>query len=410
MAASAESTPAGSAPPASDRTGRPEGALSRVTGALGGSRRSARLVEAFSVAWPPWLISRVVVFLALATAKYLVDHHHVTTAKAVLQSRYGLLAFDAGWYQTIAAHGYGALPRQALRFFPLLPLLARGLHAVTGGLLTVGIAVLVVVSVCSLLAGMALYLLARRELDEVAARRSAWLLQLAPPAFVLVMGYSEALLILLAVLVFLAYRRQHWWWAALFGCLAGLARPVGCLLVLPVLIGALRERHGVRPTEWLARAVAVGAPAAGTAAFLAYSAVAFGSFWEPLRVQEQGNLHGRFSNPFAVVYHGITGVLHGHHFGTALHIPWLAVAAVLVIVALRVLPVDYGLFSVAVLVAALSGSHLDSFERYALSTVALVMAGAVLLRSSRVAVVVLTLSGAGLFGYALLAFLGTYVP
>jgi len=29
--------------------------------------------------------------------------------------------------QTIAAHGYGALPRSAIRFFPLLPLLDRGL-------------------------------------------------------------------------------------------------------------------------------------------------------------------------------------------------------------------------------------------------------------------------------------------
>ena len=56
---------------------------------------------------------------------------------------------------------------------------------------------------------------------------------LAPPAFVFVMGYSEALLVLLAVAFFLAIRRGNWWWAGLFGYLAGTARPIGCLLVVP---------------------------------------------------------------------------------------------------------------------------------------------------------------------------------
>ena len=68
---------------------------------------------------------------ALGLAKYEVKHFHITNAKAVLESHDGLLGSDAGWYQTIAAHGYGALPRSATRFFPLLPLLDRGLHDVT---------------------------------------------------------------------------------------------------------------------------------------------------------------------------------------------------------------------------------------------------------------------------------------
>ena len=57
----------------------------------------------------------------------------------------------------------------------------------------------------------------------------------------------------------------------------------------------------------------------------------------------------------------------------------------LIVVAFWRLPVSYGAFAFCVVVVALSGSNLDSFERYALSAFPLVMAGATLLRSARVA-------------------------
>ena len=59
---------------------------------------------------------------------------------------------------------------------------------------------------------------------------------------------------------------------------------------------------------------------------------------------------------------------------------------------------------------ALSGTNLDSFERYALSAFPLVIVGAMGLASHRVERVVLTLSAAGLLAYALLAFLNLSVP
>ncbi len=83
---------------------------------------------------------------------------------------------------------------------------------------------------------------------------------------------------------------------------------------------------------------------------------------------------------------------------------------VLVVVVFRTLPISYGLYSVAIVVVAASGSNLDSFERYALSAFPLLLAAATLLRSRRVETTVLVLSAATMFGYALLAFLGAYVP
>ena len=359
--------------------------------------------------WLPWLTARVITLFALGLAKYEVKHFHITNPKAVLESHDGLLGSDAGWYQTIAAHGYGALPRSTTRFFPLLPLLDRGLHDITT--MTVGIASLLVVNVAALLLGVGIYALVRAELqDTLLARRAVWLIMLAPPAFVFVMGYSEALLVLLAVAFFAAIRRGNWWWAGLFGFLAGTARPIGCLLVLPAVIEVIRSWSTDRWRGWPGKAVAVVSSVAGTTTYLAWVRTTSGGFLEPLRIQQQQAHHGALSNPVSIVYHSLVNLAHGHHIGDALHVPWIGVAVVLLVVAFWRLPVSYGAFALGVVVVALSGSNLDSFERYALSAFPLVMAAATLLRSARVATAVYVLSGSAMALYAVLAFQGAYVP
>jgi hypothetical protein len=371
--------------------------------------RRSLLLEALNVAWLPWLTARVITLFALALAKYEVKHFHITDAKAVLESHDGLLGDDAGWYQTIAAHGYGALPRSTTRFFPLLPLLDRGLHDVTT--LTVGIASLLITNVAALLVGMATYALVRSEFrDTLVARRAVWLIMLAPPAFVFVMGYSEALLVLLAVSFFITIRRGNWWWATLFGYLAGTARPIGCLLVVPAVIEVVRTWPTDRWSRCPAKAAAIVSSVAGTITYLAWVRTISGGFLEPLKIQQQQQHHGALTDPLSTIYHSLVHLSHGHHIGDALHVPWIGVAVVLIVVAFWRLPVSYGAFAVCVVVVALSGSNLDSFERYALSAFPLAMAGATLLRSARVAATVYVLCGAAMALYAVLAFQGAYVP
>src|SRR5271163_1951650 len=258
--------------------------------------RRGLVLEALGVAWLPWLTARVITLFALGLAKYEVSHFHITNSKAVLESHDGLLGSDAGWYQTIAAHGYGALPPSATRFFPLLPLLDRGLSDITS--LTVGIASLVITNAASLVLGVGIYALVRSEFEDiVVARRAVWLIMLAPPAFVFVMGYSEALLVLLAVAFFVNIRRGNWWWAVLFGYLAGTARPIGCLLVVPALIEVVRSWRTDHWARWPGKVAAIVSPVAGTVTYLGWVSATFGGFLEPLKIQQQEAHHGALSDP-----------------------------------------------------------------------------------------------------------------
>ena len=396
-------TPATEAPPSADLVPTP--------GLVGRWRaRRGLVLEALGVTWLPWLTARVITLFALGLAKYEVSHFRITNSKAVLESHDGLLGSDAGWYQTIAAHGYGALPRSATRFFPLLPLLDRGLSDITS--LTVGIASLVITNGASLLLGVGIYALVRSEFrDTVLARRAVWLIMLAPPAFVFVMGYSEALLVLLAVAFFVNIRRGNWWWAGLFGYLAGTARPIGCLLAVPAAIEVVRSWRSDRWGGWPGKVAAIVASVAGTVTYLGWVSAAYGGgFIEPLKIQQQQAHHGALADPLTTMYHALANVVHGHHVGDALHVPWIGVAAILIVVAFWRLPVSYGAFALCVVVVALSGSNLDSFERYAVSAFPLVIAGATLLRPPRVAATTYVLCGAAMALYAVLAFQGAYVP
>jgi len=100
----------------------------------------------------------------------------------------------------------------------------------------------------------------------------------------------------------------------------------------------------------------------------------------------------------------------GDRFGSGLHLFWAAVFGALLIVVWRTLPRSYFAYCALALVLGLSASNLDSFERYCLSTFPFVLAVAVATHRRDVERSVFVLSSAGLFGYALLAFFGSWVP
>ncbi len=369
--------------------------------------RWAHAKAALLAALPGWIAARVLVGIALGLSRILVDHGQVDDPFARITSGHGLLAWDGSFYADIAQHGYGSLPRAALRFFPLTPLLGRGV-----GWLGFGprIGVVIVANVAALVAGALLWSLVQREgFSSAAANRAAWLLPVFPSAFVLVLGYAESIFLAVAIGAFVAIRDRRWLLAAVLGVLAGASRPGGFILAVPIAVEAVRALRTAGPREIAARATAVLAPFGGTALFLLWVGDRFGDALLPFRVQTRSNLKGSFTNPAISVGRAVRGLFDGH-IGTGLHVPWMVLAVILIVICFKRLPSSYGWFALVTIASAVTSSNLDSFERYALGAFPLVIVGAILTRDRRIERTLLVLSATAMTGYATLAFLHAYVP
>ena len=194
-----------------------------------------------------FLCSRVVVALGLLfSQKYLPIAADVWSAGPHWYHQ--LLQWDSEWYFRIATEGYryngDPTVSQNIVFYPLYPMLARGLASIAG--LAPSDALLLVSNVAGLLAIVALFKLVREEFGDQLALVTITLLSFFPTSILLSAGYTEPLELLLVVLFFLALKRKHYFPAAL---LAGLA--VGCrstgIVLLPVLLWEMWLNRDKKP-------------------------------------------------------------------------------------------------------------------------------------------------------------------
>jgi mannosyltransferase PIG-V len=177
-----------------------------------------------------------------------------------------LARWDSVWYLTIADSGYRpkASPRGGHRpplapdmartaFFPLYPLLVRGVGTVFGGSHAALLVAAYLVSLAAFLAALALlYRLTELELGRRLARPVVLLLAVFPAAVYFGAPYSESLFLLLAVGVFYAARTDRWGWAGACAGLASATRSAGLLLVLPLaLIWWSSRPRRARNAAWL---------------------------------------------------------------------------------------------------------------------------------------------------------------
>ncbi len=320
----------------------------------------------------------------------------------------GILGWDAAHYLHIARLGYVGSPTKDLRFFPLLPILVRGVDRLVPG--PPRVAILLIANASALASAVAIRRLALFETgDEGVARRAVWFSALGPAAFVLAWGYTEPLWLLLGALVLLAARRGRWWTAAVGGLLAGALRPVGILLVLPVVIEAARARPRRRP-DMAAALVAAVAPLAGTAAFCGYVWHEFGDPLLPYRIQQIPTLRGRTTGPVHTVSRAVSDLLSGHVSVESVRAVWIAVALALLVVVARRLPLSYASLAAATLAVALSSARLGSFERYVLLTVPSALALALVTERDPWERVAVGVAASTMALYGLIALLGGYVP
>jgi Gpi18-like mannosyltransferase len=239
-------------------------------------RALTRVVGAF-------LLTRLILYVTGAVAIRMVPPDSGPRVEAFLgrnPSLVGWVRWDAAWYLSVAERGYWFDPHGAsnVAFFPLLPLLIKGVATLTGNLVIAG---LLVANLAALGAVLALWRWVRAEAGPAAAERAVLWLLVYPFSFFLHSIYAESLFFLLATLALDASARGQRLAAGLWGGLAATTRPMGVLLTPALAWGLWRDWRGGRHL-CLRDAIAVFLPAAGLGAYAAYLWVAFGdplAFW-----------------------------------------------------------------------------------------------------------------------------------
>lgn len=230
--------------------------------------------EPLRAAWGPFIASRLLVFIAAYVAVSAIGFDTPPPFRGMRNDLLDLYArWDAGWYVGIARAGYQdrftPSRQNAIAFFPGFPLILRAV----GILLHVNLWVAgIVVTIAGFLAALVyVYRLARLDLPPVQARTSVLLLAFYPFAFCYSAILTEGLFLLAATGAFYHFRRREWWQAAFFGLTAGLLRPNGFLLSVP--LGLVALTLFARSRGWIRGGVSPG-PAPGWPAFLGQLATA----------------------------------------------------------------------------------------------------------------------------------------
>lgn len=346
-----------------------------------------------------WVEARLYVATAYITTWAIIDRLEPPPAFSPIDD--GLIPWDGTWYRDLASLGYDA-PQVTggIRFFPLWPLLGRWFGALGD---RPDVALVVLANLSALVAGMLLYRVTVQETgDHDTARRTVRLFALFPPAFVLVLGYSEAFFVALTLGFVLLARDRRWPAAAVVGFLAGLTRPVAGLLAVAAAVRAWPDDRR-SPTAWLA----VASAPLGTATFLLWAEREQGGWRAPVDAQRE--LRGDITEPVSRVVRAFVEGLGGDE-GELFHGLAAVALIALLLYAVRHLSTDLWAYAVPSTVLVVAADNLNSMERYALAIFPLVVAAGILSRHPLLDRWVLTASAVGLTAVTTLALNGVYVP
>ncbi|HTO00846.1 MAG TPA: hypothetical protein VL068_09255 [Microthrixaceae bacterium] len=344
-----------------------------------------------------WLWARACLVIGFAISNPLGNV--LDTPKSGLSFHEMFFMWDGAYYRDIANHWYGSLQPDAARFFPVYPELARLLRPVFGG--NTEWALLAINNFTAFLGAWVLWRLVVEVLgssaelgpgengwldlrkiatpgwdrgagsleSKLVADRSAWLVAIFPAAFVLALAYTEGLALLLCAATLLALHRRGFVLAGLLAFAAAALRPVGGLLLVPIVIELWRTRPRPAPWRWV---VAVGGPLAGFVAAMLWIERSTHDLMIPFRLQQE--IRGGFQDPVTRVLEPMGEILKGnfrdtYNLGFMLVLLFLGYQAVK-----RRQPLSWIAFAALSLVVLLSSQVTDSLGRYGLVVVPFVVA------------------------------------
>lgn len=368
-----------------------------------------------------WVGARAAVAVGFLVAHGLSGTVHLPDGRLHLDQ--GLMTWDATYYKVIAEGWYGgaATPHDAVRFFPAYPGLARVLSPLLLG--NTDLALLLIANLAALAAAVLLWRLAWEvTADRGTADRAAWMVALIPAANILAFAYSEGLTLLVVVAALLALHRRSLGWLVVLGLAAGLLRPVGILLAVPVAVEMWRwwrDGNGdgagrtSRPPDRTVGSVAawtaaVLAPAAGFVAALAWVAGPDGDPLETFRIQRQ--LRNGFRDPLTRLGEAAVNIGQGHLHDVYNLAFAVGFAALFVVAVRRRLPTSWLAFMAATWVVAVGGNNMDSVGRYCLVAAPFAVALAMWTERRWQQVTVAVVGAGGIVWFTTEVLLGRVIP
>lgn len=260
--------------------------------------------EARSI-WATFVATRVGVFAIGFLAISMLGYFPKTAPFRIYENELRNLParWDTGWYLGVAVDGYRWNPRQMDRqqniaFFPVYPMMMRyGSLFVARDTLWTGV---IISLVAFFFASIYLFRLARQSIDGESAGFAVALLSSYPFALFYSAAYTESLFLLCTLGACYHFERDQLWQAGVWGLIAGLTRPNGCLLSVVLALLAIRPlwSSGWRPTwpppmKWTRLADRFATAALPGIGMLIYSTYVFFLTGNPFQWARQNAAWGR---------------------------------------------------------------------------------------------------------------------
>ncbi|MGA1263924.1 MAG: mannosyltransferase family protein [Prochlorothrix sp.] len=224
-----------------------------------------------------YLSSRFVVLLLLVVIPTLTAE----PGSPHLENPWFILThWDGEWYRSIAEQGYSYAPdgqEYNVAFFPLFPLLVRGLMAIG---LPFPVAAIFLSNLCFWAVLLRLFGWMARTQNEAVARWTVLFLAWCPWSYYSSIAYTESLFLWVTLSALIAFEQKDYGGAALWGMLASATRLPGIVLV--PTFGLLTWLQGRSPQGYLA----AGASSLGVVAYSLYCGWKFDAPLAFIAVQE----------------------------------------------------------------------------------------------------------------------------
>ncbi|MFH1895123.1 MAG: mannosyltransferase family protein [archaeon] len=145
-------------------------------------------------------------------------------------------AWDSGWYISIVEKGYSFVPGEfsTVAFFPLYPLLIKIFSVFFG---SPKLMAYLISNISFFLALFLFYkLISLAGYSNSLAKKTVLFTAFAPLSFFFSVIYAEGLFLFLAIACFYFALKKNWFAASVFGFLVALTKPLGGLILVPLLI------------------------------------------------------------------------------------------------------------------------------------------------------------------------------